>query len=97
MAGNMYKCVFCGTEIELNSKSKEAHMSSQKHLKCMELHPHLEEFSENLLRKLSYNDMYCSICNVVVTTQFLARHVSSDTHKDLLQKAEMKATTYKPY
>lgn len=60
MAGNLYKCVFCSTEIELNSQCKEAHMSTQQHLKCMEQHPHLEEYSENLLRKvLFYINMNC--------------------------------------
>ncbi|XP_063392149.1 uncharacterized protein LOC134677615 [Cydia fagiglandana] len=96
MAGNMYKCVFCGSEMELDNKLKEAHKNLMTHKRCLERYPHLEDFSENLIRKLSNDSLYCSLCNVVMTTTAATRHVTTETHKDQLEKAEIKATTYKP-
>lgn len=97
MAANMYKCVFCAAEMELDNKLKDAHKNLMTHKKCIESYPHLEDFSENLIRKLSNNSFYCSLCNVVMMSSAATRHVSTETHKEQLEKAEIKATSYTPF
>lgn len=49
---DMYRCVFCCKDMELDIKLKESHKNSEKHKKVMENYPHEEDFGENLIRKV---------------------------------------------
>lgn len=51
-AGELYRCVFCETEMVLDVLCKERHKSSQNHRKILENYPHVEEYKENLIRKV---------------------------------------------
>lgn len=51
-AGELYRCVFCETEMIRDVTCKERHKSSQNHRKILESYPHVEEFKENLIRKV---------------------------------------------
>lgn len=51
--GDVYKCVFCRVEMELDSSSKEEHKHLKSHLKLLEKYPPAEEYAENLIRKVS--------------------------------------------
>lgn len=48
----MFRCVFCKTEMEPDSKLKEAHKASNRHRCKVESYPHVEEYAENLIRKV---------------------------------------------
>lgn len=48
----MFKCVFCAFEMELNDDVKERHLNSAKHKNAMDSFPFIEEFHNNLVRKV---------------------------------------------
>ncbi|KAJ8704840.1 hypothetical protein PYW08_012160 [Mythimna loreyi] len=96
-AGELYRCVFCETEMVRDVICKERHKTSENHRKIVENYPHVEEFSENLIRKLNGADHYCTICNVVVTTYFLHKHIAAESHSKELQMALARALAYKPF
>lgn len=54
--GGFYKCVFCGTLLDLKRAAKENHIRSGDHGKTMAKYPHVEEFSHNLIRTVCRND-----------------------------------------
>ncbi|CAK1592653.1 unnamed protein product [Parnassius mnemosyne] len=93
---SMYLCVLCETEIDLDDKCKAEHKNLESHLKTFEKFPHLEGFVENLVRQLNKNSCYCTICNVMVSTNFLMRHVEGEAHKQELERAGIRASVYKP-
>ncbi|KAJ8706651.1 hypothetical protein PYW07_012729 [Mythimna separata] len=95
-SGELFRCVFCETEMVRDVLCKERHKSSENHRKIVESYPHVEEFNENLIRKLNGADHYCTICNVVVTTYFLHKHIAGESHMDELQMAITRALAYKP-
>ncbi|XP_047040051.1 uncharacterized protein LOC124644607 [Helicoverpa zea] len=96
-AGELFRCVFCETEMVRDVICKERHKSSENHRKILESYPHVEEFKENLIRKLSGGGHYCTVCNVIVTSHFIHKHISSDVHHRELQMALGRATSYKPF
>ncbi|CAG9790487.1 unnamed protein product [Diatraea saccharalis] len=96
MGRNMFRCVFCRAEMELEFKFKDAHVNSQKHKKVLENYPHTEEHGENLIRKVDKISYYCTLCNVIVSNPFLIRHIGSEVHSQELQKAVTRALIYEP-
>ncbi|CAH0731153.1 unnamed protein product, partial [Brenthis ino] len=96
MMGEMYKCVFCNVEIDLNA-CKERHKVIDGHKKFLENHPYIEELSENLVRQIDKTTCYCTICNVSTYTTTIMRHVKTEEHLHELNKAMLRATTYKPF
>ncbi|XP_075989799.1 uncharacterized protein LOC142985482 [Anticarsia gemmatalis] len=95
-AGELYKCVFCEKEMVLDLLCKERHKTSQNHRKILENHPHVEDYKENLIRKLTSASHYCTICNVVVSSQYLFKHLETESHIKELQQACLRAESYKP-
>ena len=51
-AGELFRCVFCEAEMVRDVLCKERHKSSENHRKILESYPHVEEFKENLIRKV---------------------------------------------
>lgn len=49
----MYRCVFCRSEMEPDVKMKELHKNSSKHRMEVENYPHVGDFGDNLIRKVS--------------------------------------------
>lgn len=49
-AGELFRCVFCETEMVRDVICKERHKTSENHRKILESYPHVEEFKENLIR-----------------------------------------------
>ncbi|KAL4704480.1 hypothetical protein ACJJTC_007875 [Scirpophaga incertulas] len=96
MGREMYRCVFCKMEIELNSKSKELHKNIAKHKKILEDYPHLEDFGQNLIRKMDKSSYYCTLCTVIVSSMLVFRHTSSESHIQQLKRAISKSSTYTP-
>ncbi|CAH1642701.1 unnamed protein product [Spodoptera littoralis] len=95
-AGELYRCVFCETEMARDVICKERHKASENHRKILEGYPHIDEFKENLLRKLSASGHYCTVCNVVVMTNYAYRHIEGYSHQVELDKAKGRALSYKP-
>ncbi|RVE47211.1 hypothetical protein evm_008179 [Chilo suppressalis] len=96
MGRNMFRCVFCRAEMELDFKCKDAHVNSQKHRKVLENYPHLEVHGDNLIRKADKENFYCTLCNVIVAKPFLLRHLGSEIHNQELEKALIRSSIYKP-
>ncbi|CAB3258143.1 unnamed protein product [Arctia plantaginis] len=74
---------------------KERHKSSQNHRKILENYPHVEEYKENLIRKITASTNYCTVCNVIVLSHFLQKHVLAEAHIKELNKALTRAESYK--
>ncbi|KPJ00388.1 PREDICTED: uncharacterized protein LOC106114644 [Papilio xuthus] len=91
-----FVCVLCNYEINLDEKLKADHKVKKTHLKTLTLFPHVESFRDNLIRQLNKNGCYCTICNVMVSTHYLMCHVDGELHKQELEKAVIRANTYKP-
>lgn len=53
-AGELYRCVFCETEMVRDVICKERHKASENHRKILEGYPHIDEYKENLLRKVCF-------------------------------------------
>lgn len=53
-SGGFYRCVFCEAEMILDLLCKERHKNSQNHRKILENYPHVEEYKENLIRKVIF-------------------------------------------
>ncbi|CAB3238188.1 unnamed protein product [Arctia plantaginis] len=94
-AGGFYRCVFCESEMVLDILCKERHKSSQNHRKILENYPHVEEYKENLIRKITASTNYCTVCNVIVLSHFLQKHVLAEAHIKELNKALTRAESYK--
>ncbi|XP_053622918.1 uncharacterized protein LOC128682301 [Plodia interpunctella] len=93
-AREMFKCVFCGTDMELDEKYKDNHIDSASHKERLRAYPHMDEFGENLIRKLNNNIHYCTICNIVMASPFLMRHITGLSHTTELDKAMIRGTAY---
>ncbi|XP_045509248.1 uncharacterized protein LOC123704791 [Colias croceus] len=93
---NIYKCVICNDEFNLAKDDKENHKRSHNHKQLMILYPHKEDFAENLIRQIESDICYCTICNVVVPTRTLMRHLSAEGHIAELKKAKLRSFTYQP-
>ncbi|KAH9627731.1 hypothetical protein HF086_017274 [Spodoptera exigua] len=52
--GQLNRCVFCETEMVRDVICKERHKASENHRKILEGYPHIDEFKENLLRKVRF-------------------------------------------
>ncbi|XP_035457659.1 uncharacterized protein LOC118281204 [Spodoptera frugiperda] len=96
-AGELYRCVFCETEMVRDVICKERHKASENHRKILEGYPHIDEYKENLLRKLNTPGHYCTVCNVVVMLHYANRHILGHSHRLELDKAKGRALSYKPY
>ncbi|XP_048480139.1 uncharacterized protein LOC125489189 [Plutella xylostella] len=94
MVGGMFKCVVCDVSME-NMNIKDLHKLSPQHKKKLMECPHLEDFSIHLLRQVNPDNYYCTICNVVVSKYITVRHVSTEAHKEELNKAKNRAAFYK--
>ncbi|CAK1554256.1 unnamed protein product [Leptosia nina] len=92
---NTFKCLICEAEFKCYS-SKEKHKTTELHKKRLALKPNLEEFPEDLIRQLDAETCYCSICNVVIPTHSLMRHLSGEGHSTELNKAKKRSFNYKP-
>lgn len=57
-AGELFRCVFCETEMVRDVLCKERHKTSENHRKILESYPHVEEFKENLIRKVGSRSFY---------------------------------------
>ncbi|XP_038220456.1 uncharacterized protein LOC119838549 [Zerene cesonia] len=95
-SSNIYKCVICNEEFSLAKGDKEKHKKSHKHKQLMILSPHKEDFAENLIRQIETDICYCTICNVVVPSRTLTRHLSAEGHTTELKKAKLRSFTYQP-
>lgn len=95
-AGEIYKCVFCAKEMILDVVFKEMHKNSPNHKKSIEKYPHVEDFKDNLVRTLAGSTHYCTICNVVVLSNYINQHIRAENHAIELEKAYNKAESYVP-
>ncbi|XP_026749582.3 uncharacterized protein LOC113510330 [Galleria mellonella] len=94
MASNMYKCVFCRTDMDLDMVYKEQHKNTNTHKENLKNYPHIDGYDENLVRKLNKDMWYCTICQITVATSCLSRHINTSSHCEELRKAIVKATAY---
>ncbi|KAI5639326.1 hypothetical protein NE865_08186 [Phthorimaea operculella] len=92
----MYRCAFCATSVELEKKYLEFHKNSPKHRMMMADIPYIENFDDHLMRQLNKMESYCTICNVVLPTHTVARHIGTDTHTHEFDKATARGLEYKP-
>ncbi|XP_050360388.1 uncharacterized protein LOC126780159 [Nymphalis io] len=95
MIGKIYKCVFCEVEIE-SPACKERHKTSDEHKNVFNKYPYIEELAENLIRQVNKINCYCTICNVMMSSVSAMLHIRTDEHINELNRAILKADTYKP-
>ncbi|CAH2083402.1 unnamed protein product [Euphydryas editha] len=95
MIGDKYKCIFCDVDMQMYT-SKEQHKELFEHKKTLKNYPYIEELSENLVRPLNKINSYCTICNVMTSALSIKRHIKTDEHINELNRALMRASTYKP-
>ncbi|XP_063836297.1 uncharacterized protein LOC135085428 [Ostrinia nubilalis] len=91
----VYRCVFCSKDIELDVKIKEWHKDSEKHRKVLEGYPHDDGFGENLVRKLAEDLYYCTLCRVIVPAPFITRHIMTEAHTSEMDKAIAKVFAHR--
>ncbi|XP_013188952.1 uncharacterized protein LOC106133688 [Amyelois transitella] len=91
---DMFKCIFCGIDMELDTNYKDNHINSAAHKHRMRTYPHVEDYGENLIRKLNSKLCFCTICNIVVLYPFLKHHIAGLVHTTELKKALIRATAY---
>ncbi|XP_047542781.1 uncharacterized protein LOC125075187 [Vanessa atalanta] len=94
MIGKTFRCVLCDVEIE--TAFKEHHKSLVEHKKLLNKFPYVTEFSENLIRQINKINCYCTICNVTMGSVSVMLHIRTDEHIHKLNRAILRADTYKP-
>ncbi|XP_045782940.1 uncharacterized protein LOC123879336 [Maniola jurtina] len=91
-----YNCALCDATMESETKVKENHKNLAEHQRLLITHPYLEDLAENLIRQISNSNCYCTLCSIVTPVHLVTSHVLSNEHKHELDKALLKAKSYRP-
>ncbi|XP_039762760.1 uncharacterized protein LOC120635706 [Pararge aegeria] len=94
--GDVFKCVLCNTNMDAEVELKEYHKTLAEHHRLLKIYPYLEELGENLVRQIDSTNCFCTICSIVTSVHYVSRHVQNDEHMRELNKAVLRAETYKP-